>query len=109
MSTRTDATVPFEFIYDHQVPDDDARVCPNWREAFRQGRCLESCGGGSEKAVCPLGFWGLRKVIERHQVSPELAADGKELFLQSEPGRESADLPLGGTAARARRNRCCGT
>jgi len=37
-------------------------------------------------------------VIERHQVSPELAAPGRELFLQSEPGRDTTDLPLGGTA-----------
>ncbi|WP_404302703.1 hypothetical protein [Alicycliphilus denitrificans] len=98
VSTRTDATVPFEFIYDHEVPDDDAAVCAHWRDALTQGSCPQQCSGGDARRVCPLGFWGLRKVIERHQVTPELAAPGREFFLQSEPGRDSADLPLGGTA-----------
>lgn len=98
VSTRTDATVPFEFIYDHEVPDDDAAVCPHWRDALTHGNCPQGCSGGDAKRVCPLGFWGLRKVIERHQVTPELAAPGREFFLQSEPGRDTADLPLGGTA-----------
>ena len=98
VSTRSDAIVPFEFIYDHEVPDDDAAICPQWRDALEHGNCAQGCNGGDPRRVCPLGFWGLRKVIERHQVSPELAAPGRELFLQSEPGRDTTDLPLGGTA-----------
>lgn len=98
VSTRTDATVPFEFIYDYEVPDDDATACARWRDALVPGHCPPDCAGGSAKAVCPLGFWGLRKVIERHQVTPEYATEGKEFFLQSEPGRDTSDLPLGGTA-----------
>lgn len=98
VSTRSDAIVPFEFIYDHKVPDDDAAICPQWRDALEHGNCAQGCNGGDARRVCPLGFWGLRKVIERHQVSPELAAPGRELFLQSEPGRDTTELPLGGTA-----------
>ena len=98
VSTKSDAIVPFEFIYDHEVPDDDARPCAGWRDALAHGQCPPGCAGGTAKAICPLGFWGLRKVIERHQVSPEHAAAGREYFLQSEPGRETTDLALGGTA-----------
>lgn len=98
VSTKSDAIVPFEFIYDQEVPDDDARPCAQWRDALEHGQCPPGCAGGTAKAICPLGFWGLRKVIERHQVSPEHAAAGSEYFLQSEPGRDTTDLPLGGTA-----------
>lgn len=108
VSTRTDATVPFEFIYDHEVPDDDALVCAHWRDALAQATCPQECGGGDAKRVCPLGFWGLRKVIERHQLTPELAAPGREFFLQSEPGRDMSELPLGGAALFASSKRVSG-
>lgn len=98
VSTRSDATVPFEFIYDYEVPDNDATLCPHWREALAAGKCAATCQHADGKTVCPMGFWGLRKVIERHQVSPEHASDGKEFFLQSEPGRATSELNLGGPA-----------
>lgn len=98
VSTRSDATVPFEFIYDYAVPDVDATVCPHWRDGVAAGVCPAQCNKASTRTVCPMGFWGLRKVIERHQVSPEHAQDGRELFLQSEPGRQSSDLVVSGAA-----------
>ena len=95
VSTRTDAMVPFEFIYDYAVPDKDAALCPRWHEGVGQGKCLSTCNANDQKNVCPMGFWGLRKVIERHQFSPEHSTQGKDVFLQSEPGRETTDLSLG--------------
>lgn len=98
VSTRTDATVPFEFIYDHKVPHKDAVVCAHWREALAQGQCPQDCAGGDAKRVCPLGFWGLRKVIERQLVRPGPEVTPRKVILQAEPGQGRTDLPLGGTA-----------
>jgi hypothetical protein len=96
VSVRSDAAVPFEFIYELAVPDDAARVCPQWRTAVEAGRCPDACDGGATDRVCPMGFWGLRKVIERHHVAPELQSDGKEIFLQSEPTRSCRQLEIRG-------------
>jgi hypothetical protein len=96
ISTRNDhEPVPFEFIYDYAVPRKTARPCAHWRDALTTGACPSACHGGGKQVVCPMGFWGLRKVIERHQLSADLATTGRELLLQSEPGRETAELVLG--------------
>jgi len=96
VSTRSDATVPFEFIYDFAAPADNAHLCTNWRAGVEKGRCLPDCGISGSERVCPMGFWGLSKVIERHHVSPEHFRDGKEFFLQSEPNRDCSELNLHG-------------
>lgn len=102
VSTRVEALAPFEFIYDLDTPDDDAALCPKWRESLTKGSCSEACDARSGKIeckiVCPLGFWGVSKVIERHALTTEFAAEGKEVFLQSEPTRGRDVLPLAGTA-----------
>jgi hypothetical protein len=96
VSTRSDAVVPFEFIYDYQAPNDDAELCQHWQDGVRAGECQKTCDNKSGKFVCPLGFWGIKKVIERHALTPELAREGSQLYLQSEPGRASDTLRLGG-------------
>jgi hypothetical protein len=98
VSTRVEALVPFEFIYDFETPHDDALLCSTWRESLTKGACTETCDTKSGKIVCPLGFWGVSKVIERHALTTEFAAEGKEVFLQSEPTRGRDVLPLWGTA-----------
>jgi hypothetical protein len=89
--------VPLEFVYDHDAPNDDAVVCKGWLEAAKKGRWPEVCDPGSTGSVCPTGFWGLQKVIERHAVTPHLAKDSNVLYLQSEVSRQSDILHLGGT------------
>ncbi|NJO12510.1 MAG: hypothetical protein HC872_02535 [Gammaproteobacteria bacterium] len=97
VSTRTDAVVPFEFIYDYKTPADTATVCKHWKAGLKAGKCGATCDRTSRENVCPLGFWGIRKVIERHALTPELAQQGRELYLQSEPSRASETLHLGGS------------
>ncbi len=98
VSARADAVVPIEFFYDLPPPAADAkRVCPRYREALRSGRCPQDCEGRADPAahVCPMGFWGLRKVIERHVYSPRLGRpDDAELVIQAEPaaGRDRIEL-----------------
>lgn len=74
VSTNPDALVPLEFVYEYPPPKESAPVCPNAIEALEKGRCPETCIPGASPAphVCPLGFWGLRKVIERHLHDPNL-------------------------------------
>ena len=98
ISTKLDAVIPFEFIFDHAAPEDDAKLCPKWRKGVEKGACATSCDKSSGKHVCPMGFWGLQKVIERHALSPELTATGREMFLQSEASAARPALELGGVS-----------
>jgi len=98
VSTKLDAVIPFEFIFDYAAPDKEAILCGGWRDALTKGKCAASCDHTSGKHVCPMGFWGLRKVIERHALSPELAATGYEQFLQSEPSTQRPALVLDGVS-----------
>ena len=68
VATRIDAVVPVEFIYDYEAPTADASVCPEHRQALERGECNPNCPGKKHpsKHVCPMGFWGIRMVIERH-------------------------------------------
>jgi hypothetical protein len=95
VSTRSDAVIPFEFIYEFETPDDDAPLCEHWKQGLTTG-CRAECDRDSGRLVCPMGFWGIQKVIERHALTPELAREGFELYLQSEPNRRSDTLSLGG-------------
>ncbi len=98
VSARADAVVPIEFFYDYPPPAPDAnKVCPGHRDALKTGRCPSDCAGRADAAayVCPMGFWGLRKVVERHVYSPALGKPGgAEVVIQSEPaeGRDRLDL-----------------
>ncbi len=94
VSTKNDSVIPFEFIYDREVPDDDATLCSHWKEALQQGKCHPSCDKNQRKTICPMGFWGLSKVIERHDVTPELADGNYEHLLQSEAVGNRATLNL---------------
>jgi hypothetical protein len=79
VSTRPDAIIPIEFIYDYPPPKDgNLIVCPNHRAALESGHCDPDCRNKllTTKHVCPLGFWGLRKVIERHTSDIDAALVG---------------------------------
>lgn len=66
--------VPLEFVYDRGFPRRGARLCAGWQavlagEAVRCPACDTSeaaaAAGGRSDTICPLGFWSIRKVIER--------------------------------------------
>ena len=71
--TDTEAFIPVEFIYDLPAPTLDAGLCANARKALRDGRCdpanhPDGDLPGTSSVVCPIGFWALRKVVERQVV-----------------------------------------
>jgi hypothetical protein len=96
VSTRPDALVPLEFVYEYKPPADGAPVCVNAIEALRSGRCRPECVPTTSPAphVCPLGFWGLRKVIERHVHEP---TPGPVAAVLCEPDVGRDTLKLGGS------------
>ena len=100
VSTYPDTVILLEFIYDFEPPERTATVCPQYREALKNGHCSTSCPRFStpEKYVCPMGFWGLSKVIERHLYDPQkMPSPGAELALMAEPveGRNRLSLRSG--------------
>jgi len=97
VSTDPDALVPFEFVYEYPPPGPGAPVCPNAIEALKAGRCPESCVPRHSPAdrVCPLGFWGLSRVIERHLHVPDLPHPALVL---AEPVAGRDELPLTGSS-----------
>lgn len=97
VSARPDAIVPLEFVYELPPPKRGAKVCDNAAQALCDGKCPASCvpKGNPAPHVCPLGFWGLKKVIERHVHDPELP---KAAHLRSEPIKDRDVLSLAGTS-----------
>ncbi len=82
VGTRIDELVPIEFIYDYPLSafEVEPAVCPKHREALERGECPSECATRRAEGehICPMGFWGVRKVIERH------------LFDGTQSGREAA-------------------
>jgi hypothetical protein len=95
VSTDPDALVPFEFVYEYPPPGSGVPVCPNAIDALKAGRCPASCVPQRSPAdrVCPLGFWGLSRVIERHLHVPDLPHPAMVL---AEPVGGRDELPLTG-------------
>jgi hypothetical protein len=103
VSARADAFLPVEFLYVYDAPDDTAPVCPYAAAALAAGACDAACPAGPAKrsVVCPLGFWSLRVVIERHAHRPRRArAVGAADFalLVAEPGGARTELDVFGGA-----------
>lgn len=104
VSTRQDAIVPLEFMYDYNAPNPGAQLCPQHREALQGGCCPDGCARTADPRgyVCPMGFWGLKKVIERHMYDAaasgaSAAANAPPLIVQVEAvaGRDHLDLSAG--------------
>ena len=87
-----DEYLPLEFLYDFPAPKEDASLCPNAVQALEKGACPDCAGltqtpGQGADYVCPLGFWCMRLVIERHGIKPSQRPDlqGDAFALRSTP------------------------
>ncbi|MDS1135989.1 hypothetical protein [Nitratireductor indicus] len=86
LSTKDNAFFPLEFFYDGIVPRDPAApLCSHFKSCLLAGDQGVCCATHEEPTVlCPLGFLGLRTIIERQVWSDETQAT---LWL-----RQSAEL-----------------
>jgi len=73
------AYVPLEFVYDQGYPADDARLCDGWESALLADEdgcpvCSAAPLTREQRSwtptICPLGFWSLKKIIERLDPEP---------------------------------------
>lgn len=91
VSADPNTSLPVEFCYDREAPDEGAGLCDHAAQALEKGECPAECAASETpgSCVCPLAFWGLKKVIERQahtkQTTPEMV--GGDFRLQAEPSR----------------------
>lgn len=95
VSAKPDAYFPFELAYDFPAPNRDARLCPDALPTLLTADPERRCPGShTEDVVCPLGFWGLHRVIERHAYNPhDRITDA--FMLRSAPTRTRHTIRLG--------------
>ena len=99
ISAKSETRLPMEFLYDRKAPaNSNAKLCPKAEDALKEDGCFPDCPGMKEpeKHVCPMGFWGLSKIVERHTYKSdhtETTLDGNFRF-QSEPVEERKRLEI---------------
>jgi hypothetical protein len=90
--SRNDAYLPIEFAYDGEPPSDSASVCKNALQALESGGCGECPHQSSEDHLCPMHFWGLKKIIERH-ADPGKSAEGEDFVVRGATPTEDVFTP----------------
>lgn len=85
---HVDAFLPIEYFYDGEAPEDQAKVCDGpqaARDALTSGQCCGAYDKDPALTICPLRFWSLTKVIERHAHLPEHTSLEGKFQLRSYP------------------------
>lgn len=106
LTTRAGDVVPLELVYDRDLRVNRAlgrpgRICPRAPHSAHPDECATKCpDGGSADVVCPWGFWGIRKVIERHAIH-DLSPGGEGMALAISPSVERHSVPIGSIIAAA--------
>ncbi len=90
VSAHAEAFLPLEFLYEKPVPAPDARLCPGAEQALKEGKChgcLLKNYDVNAPYICPTGFWGLSRVIERHIHDPGYGRmmGSSDFVMQAEP------------------------
>jgi hypothetical protein len=81
LSLMPERVFPIEFAYARKRPAKDAELCPNAERALETGRCDDCPSLTGSTHVCPLGFWCLSKIIERHGHNPDAYPPGGAEFV----------------------------
>jgi hypothetical protein len=99
-----DAYFPAEFIYDFATPVENATLCEVARKAFETLDFSHICTHkdhetSNHPVVCPFGFWGLQRVIERHAYMPvDRDHISGDFVLQAEPTATRTSVEVAGNA-----------
>lgn len=110
---------PVEFLYDLPPPAEDAELCPGFLAAPPGAEACSNCAASQNpKFVCPYGFWGLNRFIERQvrpwtrpdRTAPESSADQPAIapvedliFAASDEVDRSRDGAIAATVAELQR------
>ena len=97
-AARPDSFFPVELLYRFEIPEDTARLCPHALTALEQGACPAECPSEKSETVCPLGFWGMCRVIERHNHRLVDKRPAAGFDLRPEPTRPRSRLDVSGKA-----------
>jgi hypothetical protein len=97
LAANPNAFLPIEFLYDFPSPTADAKLCPNAEQALLDGHCdpekfhQPEALDGAIPVVCPVGFWAMNRVIERHATTstPPKRGAGDSLRSFPIPGRDT--------------------
>jgi hypothetical protein len=89
---RENDFVPLDFVYDFPAPATNATMCPHWVGTGAAHACTgadhpapaDACG--LSPVVCPHGFWGVSKIIERQvlQLDPSASTSPRDFVLALE-------------------------
>ena len=106
VAAKRGSKFPLEFIYEFAPPARDAPLCPHAETALLTGVCPSGCQthiAGEAPYVCPLGFWGLSRVIEWHIFSEEQAkaAKGAAFSVDIDEGPRNNELLIAAPALMA--------
>lgn len=90
VSAHAEAFLPLEFLYEKPVPAPDARLCPEAEQALKEGKCQDCLlknNDANTPYICPIGFWCLSRVIERHihDTSYGRLVGSSDFVMQAEP------------------------
>ena len=90
VSAHLNAFFPVEYLYDGVPPRDTATVCDNTdtkvvSDAILSGTCCGAYEKNKSGTICPLKFWSLTKVIERHAHLTEHNQIGGQFQVRSYP------------------------
>jgi hypothetical protein len=95
-----DAFIPIEFAYELPAPARGAGLCKNWKGALAGKRCLAQHHRQNKltqnlEVVCPSGFWGVSKVIERQFLGDLTSAQMRksDFGMRAEPSGQRPSLP----------------
>ncbi|SEJ79350.1 hypothetical protein SAMN05216327_12048 [Dyadobacter sp. SG02] len=87
--------LPIELVYSYPPIDggDAVTVCPDASAALCSGACCGRKEARTDPAtmVCPLGFWGLSRIIERHNFDKQTKS-GVDYCVVSEPVKDRNTL-----------------
>ncbi len=98
IAAKPEDVLPLELCYDPPAPRAGAKMCEQWKAALESGACQAACPTDRSSVVCPVGFWGMQRCIERHAYSQAQAAEaqGNDFAIVHREPMGGRRLALGG-------------
>jgi len=88
--------VPLDFVYTLPAPSLTAGLCEHAIEALKDGACKNCHSFTTTPAdhICPFGFWGLRRIIERFRYDGEAITNNGDFAFVTGDGKPRPVLPI---------------